>query len=175
MTSRSGVSRRVLEEYRDDLLGIPVILRNAVIEVTDEDGEVSYEIPNSRSLTAAAAMARALIPIRLSPVELRFLRKAMEMTGRELAEALEVRPESVSRWENGHEEMGGFVEKNLRLLACEQLAALAPAIDYRPAMIAYMKVTVPPAGAMPPLAFERVVMKTRQEKFRTWDTLSLAA
>ena len=50
MTSRSGVSRRVLEEYRDDLLGIPVILRNAVIEVTDEDGEVSFEIPNSAQL-----------------------------------------------------------------------------------------------------------------------------
>lgn len=175
MTGQSGVSRRVLDEYRDDLLGIPVIVRNAVVEITEADGEVSYEIPNSRGLTAAAAMVRALIPIRLSPTELRFLRKAMEMTGRELAEALEVRPESVSRWENGHEEMGGFVEKNLRLLTCEQLAPLAPAIDYKPAMIAYMKVTAAPPGSLPPLAFERVVMKTPQEKIQTWDALPLAA
>lgn len=62
------------------------------------------------------AIGRHLVMHRkgLSPKEVRFLRKTMELTQAELAAKLGNDPQSVARWEKGTCEMPGTAEKLLR-------------------------------------------------------------
>jgi transcriptional regulator with XRE-family HTH domain len=67
------------------------------------------------------------------------LRKALDLTGAELAEVLDVRKETVSRWENDQEPMGPHREKLFRLLIGDQLGPLC-AVKYQPSEILFMKI-----------------------------------
>lgn len=174
--TENRIKTEMLERYEEDLLGIPVVLRNAVIRETDaETGETTYTIPDMRGLVAAVAMARCLLPVKLSGRDIKFLRKALEMTQREFAEMMEVQPETVSRWESNGQTMAGYSEKLLRHHICAMLHDQAPAIDFDPARIAHMKIK--PIGEddeIPPLAFERVRYKNAETRHKddTWDSLT---
>ena len=167
----------ILPEYETDLGGLRVKLVNAVIrEVCDACGDTTVEIPDLGGLARVAAIARALLPLRLNGGEVRFLRRALDMNGREFADAMELTPETVSRWENGGRGIGGYTEKLLRHNVCALLHSKTPAIVYDPVDITRMRIVNTPEGfALPPLEFRRVLVKDKRDTEETWDQLPLAA
>ncbi len=95
-------------------------LRVTLIGLTsyrDENGHVAREIPALAGLHRALAGAIVRKHSRLAPSEIRFLRKSLGWSGKDFASYIGVTPESVSRWENGHDEMGPQADRLLRLLA----------------------------------------------------------
>jgi transcriptional regulator with XRE-family HTH domain len=52
----------------------------------------------------------------LEPQEVRFLRKEIGMKSKALAEALSMKPETYSRWENGKQEIAACHDKTLRMI-----------------------------------------------------------
>src|SRR4051812_47553075 len=99
---RTATVVRLLEEYdATTLVGLKTVVRNATVERTSEDGEVSIELPKLRELMAAAAVVRCLIPIKLRGWEMRAMRRIMGFTLSDLANKLDEKTavETVSRWE----------------------------------------------------------------------------
>jgi len=132
---------KLLGEYDASVeIGLPVTLVDTVRIEVDEDGDELIHIPRQKELIATVAMSIALDPLALSGKELRFLREAVDMTGKEFAEAIDCRPEVLSRWENDKQQMGGYVEKVIRQLVCEELKAEAPGVAYEPAAIPRLKI-----------------------------------
>jgi putative zinc finger/helix-turn-helix YgiT family protein len=86
--------------------------------------EVSIERPEALHRTIAAAVIRK--PTRLSGPELTFLRQQLDLNGRELADVLGVRNESVSRWERGREPIGPTVDRLVRALVALKLGGDEP-------------------------------------------------
>jgi transcriptional regulator with XRE-family HTH domain len=169
--SRQQVRREVLETYKEVLLGIPVVLKDAVVREIDEAGEETITIPKMDGLVAAVAVTRCLMPRKLAGREIRFLRKALGLQAKELAEALDLTPETISRWENDAQAIGDNFEKLLRHYVCAKLHTRAPAIDFDPEMIATLRVV--PAGPVEdvqPLVFELVKLKRDGTKTREWDS-----
>lgn len=143
---RSAATETLLREYdASSLVGLRTIVRDAAIQRTDKEGEITVELPKLRELLAAAAVKRALLPIRLRGHEIKAMRRIMKLTLAELAKRLDERTaaETVSRWESEAQPMGGYAEKLLRLLVCEALREEAPGIEYNASMIANMKVSDP--------------------------------
>jgi DNA-binding transcriptional regulator YiaG len=126
-------------------VGLRAVVYDAAIERTDENGEVTIELPKLDELAAAVAVARCLMPIKLRGSELRTIRRIMKMTLAELAAEMDGKTavETVSRWEAEAQPMGGYAEKVFRLLACEELKASAPGIGYDASMISHLSVIDP--------------------------------
>lgn len=142
----SSVNREILKIHDvSDIIGLHVIVLHSVIEITDEDGEKSYEIPELDSLGAAAALARCLTPYRLKGSELRAIRKIAGWTASDLAKKLgeKTSVETISRWENDKQLMGSYAEKVFRLVVCEEIAKNAEGIYYKAKSIADMSITDP--------------------------------
>ena len=140
------VAERVLESYdASSLVGIRTIVSHAAIQRITESGEETIELPKLNELLATAAVARCLMPMRLSGRELKALRKILGLTLAEMADKLDQRTavETVSRWESGSQPMGPYVEKVLRLVVCEELKELAPGIFYVGKLISDMRVEDP--------------------------------
>jgi hypothetical protein len=98
------VRSEILPEYRDDgLVGLPnVVILNAArqfvcVECGEDNG---ISVPDIDGLEAAVAVTRVMTPVKLRGSELRFLRRALGLKAKELAERLEVADETISRWEN---------------------------------------------------------------------------
>jgi putative zinc finger/helix-turn-helix YgiT family protein len=171
------VEETILPEHTEDLGGIVVALMNSVrVHRCDGCGERETEIPDLRGLTRAVAMARALHPALLSGREVKFLRRALDMSQQEFAGAMEIRPETVSRWENEVPGTGGMTEKLVRHNVCALLHELVPAIDYQPAQIARMRLRPLEEGeSLPVFQFERVIVKYDHRREAAWDERQLAA
>jgi DNA-binding transcriptional regulator YiaG len=167
----------VLPAYEEDLGGITVRLLNCVIrEVCEQCGDATTEIPDLDGLMRAAALARALMPIRLAGSDVRFMRAALNMSGREFAEAMELTPETVSRWENGERGIGGYSEKLLRHNICALLHGDVRGIDYDPAVITRMKIVNPPDGfVFPPLLAYRLMVRDCKTTDEAWGLQKEAA
>lgn len=101
---------------------------------------------NLEGLIAAVAIARVAAAQELSGNEIRFLRKALGWSSRELAAKLEVRDETVSRWENEKEPIGATSEKLLRLIVAQFLGDKAPALDVDQKRIVSMRIREVPRG-----------------------------
>lgn len=164
---RTGAeSGGVLDEYdATPMVGLRVQVHGAVIERSDEDGEKTVEVPRLRELKAGAAVARCLLPLKIRGWELRAIRKIMGCTLADLAQRLDERTavETISRWETEAQPMGGYVEKLIRLLVCEELAKEAPGISYKASMIADMRVADPwitdPEFNVPYLDFYQIKLR----------------
>ncbi len=65
---------------------------------------------------------------RLAGEEVRFLRTYLGFRGVDFARVMGVEKETVSRWENDHERIGGTADRALRLLVLTR----KPASDYAP-------------------------------------------
>jgi transcriptional regulator with XRE-family HTH domain len=63
---------------------------------------------------------------RLTPAEIRFLRKYLGWSGGDFAAHIGSTPETVSRWEHGSASMGVTADRLLRLM----VASRQPAADY---------------------------------------------
>mgnify|MGYP003580238130 CR=1 FL=1 len=89
-------------------------------------GEHEAVIPKIEGLHRVIADAVARKVPRLTPEEIRFLRKYLGWSGGDFAEYMGVAPETVSRWENGSTPMGPLAERLLRLAVLSR----EPAGDY---------------------------------------------
>lgn len=166
----------LIPSYDDDAFGIPVTLKNAVLRHRCEAcGMDGVEIPDSDGLSAAIAVARILNNIHLSGPEIRFLRKACGMTGKEFATALNVDNATLSRWENGaHGNHGAVTDRAIRNAVWGFLYRKTPAIQIEPGTFTSMKIC---KGNVPRLVFERVKIKDMASytKQSAWDICEQAA
>jgi transcriptional regulator with XRE-family HTH domain len=115
-------------------VGLPnvVILNAAQQFVCDECGEENgIEIPDERGLEAAVAVNRVMMPLKLIGREIRFLRKAIGLTGKQLCEVLGIQAEeTISRWENDKNVIPASNEKMLRIVVGRTLTEAAPMIPF---------------------------------------------
>jgi putative zinc finger/helix-turn-helix YgiT family protein len=109
------------ENYRYTASGLPnVTLMGVEVRRCAKCGDHEVVIPRIEELHRVLAGAVVRRPSRLATSELRFLRKYLGYSGVEFAKVIGVSPETVSRWENGKERMGGSAEKLLRMLVVHQ-------------------------------------------------------
>lgn len=170
-------SRQTLREHDvTDLIGLRVVVANTAHEIIEDDGSISVEVPGIEALSAAAAIARCLMPVRLDGCELRVIRRIVGWTATDLAAKLgeKTSAETISRWENDKQPMGGYAEKVFRLVVCEELAAKAPGIGYKASAIANLIVIDLRRAdhdiTVPPLVFEWVkVMRNDEGITSEWE------
>lgn len=168
MECENEMLRYIKPEHTEDLGGVVVCIRNAVlVERCNTCGEEESTIPDMRGLVCAAALARALNPVRLSGKEIKFIRRALRMTQKEFANKVDVAIETISRWENDAQGCGGFTEKTLRHNVCALLREHAPAIDYEPVTITNMKFVA--RREIEPLRLQRMRVKTQTLRIDAWD------
>lgn len=84
-------------------------------------GEKMPEIKNIDGLHKVIANALVKKKTPLSGKEVRFLRKQMGLSAKELAGVLDVTPVTVSRWENESESLGVANDKLIRMLYIQML------------------------------------------------------
>jgi len=89
-------------------------------------GDHEAIIPRIEQLHQVIAATLARKAPRLTPEEIRFLRKSLGWSGADFAQHMGVAAETVSRWENGSTAMGPAAERLLRLAAL----TLEPTRDY---------------------------------------------
>jgi len=146
----------VLPVYEDRLAGIPAILINSAIEATT-DGVTGVIVPDPEGLQIAVAVARVTVPMKLTGPEIRVLRKTMGIQARELAGHLDVTPETLSRWENGREQIATNPERLLRIRVFQCLRYKAPGVVAKTEDILNMKIVHLRLANRPlVLKFERV-------------------
>ena len=127
---------QVLDRYEEKLMGLPypIVLLDAAEEITHpKTGEtLGIAIPDSEELAAAVALALCFLPVRLTGTEVRFIRRVLGMSGQDLAAAVEMDPATLSRWENGKQDVGGWADKAVRMAAVLRLQDRAPGSSLRP-------------------------------------------
>ena len=150
--------RSILPEHVEDLGGVVVKVLNAVQVMRCADCKVeAIAIPDVDGLARAVAISRALNPIRLVGHELKFLRRVLDMTKKDFAAAMELAPETVSRWETDARGVGGMCEKLVRHNICALLYKETRGRPYDPAVIAQMKFAALREGEkLPPIEMVRV-------------------
>lgn len=127
------------ETYKYKESGLPnVTLQDIEVRRCPSCGEHEPVIPNIAGLHAAIAKLLILEPSLLLPAEIRFLRKHLGWSSVDFAKMMSVAPETVSRWENGHDRIGPISDKLLRLLVNN----LKPAERYPIDLFANMQATV---------------------------------
>jgi putative transcriptional regulator len=126
--SQCGHSMKTAREnylYRES--GLPnVTLVGIEVSRCPHCGEHEAVIPKIEQLHRVIAAATARKVPRLTPEEVRFLRKYLGWSGGDFAEHMGVTPETVSRWENGSAIMSASAERLLRLAALSR----EPRSDY---------------------------------------------
>ncbi|WP_421935889.1 helix-turn-helix domain-containing protein [Phenylobacterium sp.] len=161
----------ILPERLEDVGGIEVNLINTVrVRRCPGCGDELTMIPEMQNLVRTVALVRVLLPLRLGNGDIKLMRRALDMTQKEFAEAMEVTPETISRWESGAQGVGGYSEKLVRHNVGALLADGLPAIDYDPATIARMHVRdLKPGETMPRIDMEYALVKHDGERSRAWD------
>jgi DNA-binding XRE family transcriptional regulator len=153
------MERSIRAEHVEDLGGVVVKILNAVgvLRCTECETEM-VSIPDLDDLCRAAAISRALNPVRLAGREVKFFRRVLDMTQAEFAKAMDLAAaETVSRWENDMRGTGTACEKLTRHNVCALLSKMARGRPYDPADIAEMElVELPEDGELPPLLMVRV-------------------
>src|SRR5690242_16830400 len=105
------------ENYRYTACGLDTVtLVNVEVRRCPECGEYEVDIPRLDELHRLIAQAVASKGPRLTPREIRFLRKYLGFSGADFAATLDVTPETVSRWETGKKQMSPVAERALRLM-----------------------------------------------------------
>jgi DNA-binding transcriptional regulator YiaG len=167
------MERSVMPGHIEDLGGVVVKIVNAVKVLKCTNVECSEEmisIPDMLGLVRAAAVYRALDPVRLSGKEVRFMRRALDMTQAEFAEKMDLAVETVSRWETGARGTGCTSEKLLRHNLCALLYKNVLALDYDPRVITNMRFLEQVDDA-PKVFMEmrRVLVKHDHHTTNAWD------
>lgn len=135
MTHNSRFKTIILPEYHSEHLGAPfqVILLQSVRQVIDvKQGRVEkIVIPNERGLLQQVALARILVPRRLSGFEIKFVRKALPIRATSLSRKIGVTPEHLSRCEAGERALSVGTEKCLRIAILLELFKLPAEVQHR--------------------------------------------
>ena len=117
-----------VERYHYDESGLPnVWLENVEIRRCPNCGEEDVVIPRLDSLHRVLAEGLVRKPKRLTGAEVRFLRKTVGWSGKDLANLMHVDPATLSRWETGKENVGAQSDMLVRLLFVQA----EPVRDYR--------------------------------------------
>jgi transcriptional regulator with XRE-family HTH domain len=176
------ISTKVLEVYQDDgMVGLPnVFIVNAAEQQVCQNcgAENGIYIPDMEGLEAAIAVTRISLPVKLNGDEIRFLRKAFGLRAKELAECLQVRDETISRWENSKEVMRPQYEKLFRLFVGYNLSEKAPGVDFKEDAIVRMNIPVltEVSKQHPVMAFRRIrVLVKRRQGREAWEPKKLLA
>ena len=103
-------------EYRYTESGLDNVVLTGVTLYKCACGETMPELKNVERVHRAVADGLAKKDSRLHGREVRFLRKEIGMTAKELAGLLSVSPVTVSRWESGKKKVGGVSDKLIRML-----------------------------------------------------------
>jgi transcriptional regulator with XRE-family HTH domain len=126
-------------------------------------------------MRAAVAISRCLMPVKLHGKEIKAMRKILGLTLAEFASRLDERTavETVSRWETDAQPMGGYAERIIRLMVCEQLKKEAPGVEYDASMIANLKVADPwkidPDYEVPAVCLKLINLKAAGTIIETWN------
>jgi putative zinc finger/helix-turn-helix YgiT family protein len=161
------MERSVKPEHIEDLGGLVVKVLNAVVvQRCSACGEEMVGIPDMQGLARATALARALSPERLTGKEVRFIRRALDMKQKDFAEAMDLSAEHVSRWENGHNGIGGAGEKLVRHNVCALLSG--GSCKYDPKVIASMVFVPYPEKGIAPIEMVRVRAPRASENDSMW-------
>lgn len=123
------VGGRVLPMHVDELMGARVLLINSAYEIEQDDGERGVLVPELDDLRVAVAVARALVPAKLTGREIRFMRKAIPKKAADMARFLDVTSETMSRWENDRECINLNAERIFRLKVLTDLRERAPGVE----------------------------------------------
>jgi len=102
------------EPYAYTVCGLDSIFLLNGYHVSYHDGEEYVSVTDVDGLHRAIGRHLVLHRKGLSPKEVRFLRKTMDLTQAQLAAKLGNDPQSVARWEKGACDMPGTAEKLLR-------------------------------------------------------------
>jgi len=168
-SGKTALTRTRLAAYETTVLGMPVVLVNAVDQYTCKTcGHAVEVVANNEGLVAAVALCRTEMTHKLNGEEIRLLRLAMGLKGNELAKKLDVDPATISRWENG-EIIGNVAEKRLRLAVALALRPKAPAVDVDLEELMAMEITPIRPTTREPLELEVVRMKADHHKSIQWD------
>jgi DNA-binding transcriptional regulator YiaG len=111
---------RVVHEYNMDTLGAPfriTLLDSVTVRIDRETGEEDISVPDPVGLINAVVRSRVTHPRKLSGEEIAFVRKALGVRAKRLADFLSMSPEHLSRCESGSKAMSAPAEKLLRLFA----------------------------------------------------------
>ena len=98
--SECGETMTVRLETRRYGRGVDVVLKDVEVRHCNECGEEHLVIPRIEELHQLIASTIARKRGRLRPGEIRFLRTCLGYSSRDFADFMEVRPETVSRWES---------------------------------------------------------------------------
>lgn len=107
------------ENYRYTECGLDnVVLEDLTVHRCQACGAVAIDIPRIEVLHQTIARTVAAQPERLSPKEIRFLRKWLGLSGADFANKIGADRSTVSRWENvdNPQAMGLASERLLRLM-----------------------------------------------------------
>lgn len=139
-------------------MGLPyaIILLDAAEEVTHpRTGKVlGVAVPDAGEL-AAVALSLCFMPARLLGAEVRFIRRIMGMAGQELAAAVEMDSATLSRWENGKQDVGTWPDKALRMAAVLRLQNRVPGSHLRPKDVVTISLAPRRDGAHPVIEVRR--------------------
>lgn len=170
----------VLASFDENAFGIPVTIRHGVIRHTCRScGFEGIEIPDAEGLAAAVAVARILRPDVLLGPEIRAIRKAVGMNGKEFAAAVGVNNATLSRWENAPDNagQGEVAERDFRDAVWSLLYRRVPAFSIEPGHFRRMNIHARREGdAAPRIVMERVRLKDQIRGVKTdeWDMLDAA-
>ena len=181
---------KTIDRYEETGLGLPypiTLIDGAEVEIDDETGvEVGVSVPDLEQLAAAVALARVLHPVQLAPEEVRFVRFVLGMTATALADELSIDKATHSRWENGKQTCGEWVDKQVRRIAVIKLAPLVPCLSIDPTSVVGLRIAQMPPGMWPHMPADmwphiemhRVPAKaeaTTECHAEAWDPLPMAA
>lgn len=168
----------ILPEHTEDIGGVTVCIVNTVraLRCANCSNGLQTHIPNVRGLVEVVAMSRAMLPIELAAGDLKLMRRAVGMKQKEFAEAMNVAPETMSRWESGAQGIGDHSEKSVRMGVCALLKERNPHVNCNIADILRMDILVlQPGEKLRVPRIESVILKTNGERERVWDIECLAA
>lgn len=104
-------------ERRYDAVGLPgITLHDVDVTHCPKCRDRDVDIPHIEGLHRGIARVVIAKRARLTPMEIRFLRKQLGMSGLDLSIHMGATPETVSRWEHGRTPMGVTADRLLRLM-----------------------------------------------------------
>lgn len=154
---KSNFSSSKLSKHYTESFGFSVVLYDSVFEhKCDGCGYLIYRMPDRTGLEKAVALARALVPVRLSGDEVKTLRKVAGLKAVDLAEQFGVAPGTFSRWESGNPPMSVPVELLFRAIVAIELQHKAPGVRFKVQDI--LKMNIPAANS----SGEKVVLELQR-------------
>jgi putative zinc finger/helix-turn-helix YgiT family protein len=122
-------ARIITGNYRFDEVGLPVILKDVKLRECKECGSTDPIIPNLNGLMHAIAFAVVTHPCKLRGEEVRFLRKYLGMGGEHFSKLVDVDKTTLSKWENGQQDIGKNSDRLIRFVAVSKSPELRQQID----------------------------------------------